>query len=74
MEKYSDDELKSELEDRGFYVYSEGESTIGDVEDAAEQLLKNYQCGQPSAGEVSSLANKIKEILVSDFGVSSGAL
>ena len=45
-----------------------------DAEDAAERLLENYTGHEPSAGEVGRLKERISEILVSEFGISTGVL
>lgn len=44
-----------------------------DTEDAAEGLLKHYQGGTPSAGDVLTLQTKIKDALLS-MGVSEGII
>lgn len=72
LEKFTDDQLKDALEDRGFSVYAEDESPINDVEDAADALLKCYVPGA-SLGDNMQLTEKIKAALV-ELGVSEGVI
>lgn len=45
-----------------------------DTEDAATALLSYYKGENPSLGDVLNLKQKIEEILVKEFGVSSGKI
>ena len=43
-------------------------------ETATEMLLSNYKGGEPSAGDVIRLKERINEILVKEFNVGIGKL
>lgn len=45
------------------------ESTLT-IEDAANNLLRRYCGGSPSAGDVARLSDRLRELLVTEFGVS----
>lgn len=47
------------------------ESTLT-IEDAANNLLRRYHGGSPSAGDVARLSDRLRELLVTEFGVSQG--
>ena len=58
----------------GHVFYLDCDTAPLDAEDAAERLLENYTGHKPSAGEVGRLKERISEILVSEFGISTGVL
>lgn len=60
--------------DQDFDVSSEIFDSIGDVENAAEQLLEKYQGWHPSVGDVQKLKERITQVLVSEFGISEGRI
>lgn len=42
------------------------------VEDAAERLLREYTGEHPNTGDVMRLEARIRDILISEFGISEG--
>ena len=67
-----------ELQDRCDELEAENDelrsTNLATPANAATQLLENYMGENPSAGEVDRLKERISEILVSEFGISTGVL
>lgn len=70
-------EEEVECPECGHRFYTDLEAEVDeepvDIDTAAERLLQYYTGHQPSAGDVDTLKNKIKDALVS-LGVSEGAI